>query len=60
MAYYKAPGFIAFVEEVPLTSTQKIQRGELRALVAAMAETAHDTRALKRRRCSLLRVWPAK
>jgi acyl-CoA synthetase (AMP-forming)/AMP-acid ligase II len=49
LAYYKAPGFIAFVPELPLTSTQKIQRGELRNLVASLAATAHDTRGLKRR-----------
>jgi acyl-CoA synthetase (AMP-forming)/AMP-acid ligase II len=49
LAYYKAPGFIAFVPELPLTSTQKIQRGELRTLVASLTATAHDTRELKRR-----------
>ena len=49
LAYYKAPGFIAFVPALPLTSTQKIQRGELRGLVASLAADAHDTRALKRR-----------
>jgi acyl-CoA synthetase (AMP-forming)/AMP-acid ligase II len=49
LAYYKAPGYIAFVPELPLTSTQKIQRGELRNLVAALVATAHDTRGLKRR-----------
>jgi acyl-coenzyme A synthetase/AMP-(fatty) acid ligase len=49
LAYYKAPGFIAFVQQLPLTSTQKIQRGELRTLVASLTATAHDTRALKRR-----------
>jgi acyl-CoA synthetase (AMP-forming)/AMP-acid ligase II len=49
LAYYKAPGFVAFVTELPLTSTQKIQRGELRELVARLAATAHDTRGLKRR-----------
>jgi acyl-CoA synthetase (AMP-forming)/AMP-acid ligase II len=49
LAYYKAPGFVAFVAELPLTSTQKIQRGELRDLVASLAGAAHDTRALKRR-----------
>jgi acyl-CoA synthetase (AMP-forming)/AMP-acid ligase II len=49
LAYYKAPGFVAFVGGLPLTSTQKIQRGELRDLVASLADTAHDTRALKRR-----------
>ncbi len=32
MAYYKVPGYIAFVESLPLTSTQKIQRAELKAL----------------------------
>lgn len=49
LAYYKAPGFIAFVPDLPLTSTQKIQRGELRTLVASLAASAHDTRPLKRR-----------
>jgi acyl-CoA synthetase (AMP-forming)/AMP-acid ligase II len=49
LAYYKAPGYIAFVPELPLTSTQKIQRGELKTLVATLAGTAHDTRGLKRR-----------
>jgi acyl-CoA synthetase (AMP-forming)/AMP-acid ligase II len=49
LAYYKAPGFIAFVPALPLTSTQKIQRGELRGLVASLVGSAHDTRALKRR-----------
>ena len=49
LAYYKAPGYIAFVPDLPLTSTQKIQRGELRNLVAALTATAHDTRTLKRR-----------
>ena len=37
MAYYKAPGHIAFVDELPLTSTQKIQRGVLKTLVADLA-----------------------
>ena len=49
LAYYKAPGFIVFVTELPLTATQKVQRGELRTLVALLQATAHDTRALKRR-----------
>lgn len=31
ISYYKAPGYIAFVDALPLTSTQKIQRGELKA-----------------------------
>ena len=36
MAYYKAPGFIAFVDELPLTATQKIQRAELKAQAARL------------------------
>jgi acyl-CoA synthetase (AMP-forming)/AMP-acid ligase II len=54
MAYYKVPGFIAFVDALPLTSTQKIQRGELKklaeTLVADPATT--DTRAMKKRQAA--------
>jgi len=32
LAYYKAPGFIAFVTSLPLTATQKIQRAMLKQL----------------------------
>lgn len=51
LAYYKAPGWVAFVEELPLTSTQKIQRGQLKELVSRIvaAGTAIDTRAMKKR-----------
>ncbi|HWZ37219.1 MAG TPA: AMP-binding protein [Bradyrhizobium sp.] len=51
LAYYKAPGYVAFVRSVPLTSTQKIQRGGLKELVAAALGTASctDTRAMKKR-----------
>lgn len=33
MAYYKAPGYVAFVDQLPLTSTQKVQRAALKELV---------------------------
>jgi acyl-CoA synthetase (AMP-forming)/AMP-acid ligase II len=51
LAYYKAPGYVAFVPMVPLTSTQKIQRGSLKELVAASLGTSSciDTRAMKKR-----------
>ena len=51
LAYYKAPGFICFVDEIPLTSTNKIQRGELKKLVAILRddEATIDLRRLKRR-----------
>jgi acyl-coenzyme A synthetase/AMP-(fatty) acid ligase len=51
LAYYKAPGWVAFLDILPLTSTQKIQRGELKALALRLMEdpTSVDTRALKKR-----------
>ena len=51
LAYYKAPGYVAFVSAVPLTSTQKIQRGALKELVATTigSEMCIDTRSLKKR-----------
>ncbi len=51
LAYYKAPGYIAFVGELPLTATQKIQRGRLKALASERlgAPDTHDLRHLKKR-----------
>jgi acyl-coenzyme A synthetase/AMP-(fatty) acid ligase len=51
LAYYKAPGHIAFVDAVPLTTTQKIQRGALKALVedARASGLCVNTTSLKRR-----------
>ena len=51
LAYYKAPGHVAFVAEVPLTSTQKVQRAGLKELVKSSLGTAicFDTRAMKKR-----------
>ena len=51
MAYFKAPGWIAFVDALPLTATQKIRRGELKALADRVMNdgTCLDLRAQKRR-----------
>lgn len=51
MAYYKVPGYIAFVDALPLTATQKIQRATLKTLAAELlaAGKAHDTTSLKKR-----------
>jgi acyl-CoA synthetase (AMP-forming)/AMP-acid ligase II len=51
LAYYKAPGYVAFVDGVPLTVSNKIQRGQLKDLARAMAGQPHcvDTRAMKKR-----------
>ncbi len=50
-AYYKCPGWIAFVEALPVTSTQKLQRGALRELAASVmgTEACFDFRSLKKR-----------
>jgi len=34
IAYHKVPGHIAFVDSIPLTATQKLQRGAIKALAA--------------------------
>lgn len=49
LAYYKAPGWIAFADALPLTGTQKIQRAALKARAAELLPQAHDLRALKKR-----------
>jgi acyl-CoA synthetase (AMP-forming)/AMP-acid ligase II len=51
LAYYKAPGYVAFVDALPLTSTQKIQRRELKELAERLVQdpATVDTRAMKKR-----------
>lgn len=51
IAYYKVPGWISFVERLPVTPTQKVLRGELRTLAeqALQGAACHDLRALKKR-----------
>jgi acyl-CoA synthetase (AMP-forming)/AMP-acid ligase II len=51
LAYYKAPGYVAFVDALPLTPSQKVQRAQLKALAASLPRQPHcvDTRVLKRR-----------
>lgn len=51
MAYYKAPGYIAFVDALPVTATQKVQRATLKAMARELLDdpATVDTRALKKR-----------
>ncbi len=51
LAYYKAPGWVAFVDALPLTASQKLARGELKSLAQALPGQPHcvDTRHLKKR-----------
>lgn len=48
LAYYKVPGYIAFVPELPTTSTQKIRKADLGPLVGRpLDHGAHDFREAK-------------
>jgi acyl-CoA synthetase (AMP-forming)/AMP-acid ligase II len=51
LAYFKAPGWIALVDALPTTSTQKVRKTELAelGLDPATHPNLHDFRALKRR-----------
>ena len=51
LSYFKVPGWVAFVDALPLTATNKVQRGELKALAATLPGTAGcvDTRGQKSR-----------
>jgi len=51
LAYYKAPGYVVFVDELPLTASQKIQRGQLREWAQGLPGQAHciDMRSMKKR-----------
>ncbi|MGE0736687.1 MAG: AMP-binding protein [Alphaproteobacteria bacterium] len=51
IAYYKAPGWVAFVNAIPITKTLKIQRAELKNSAEAMLRQSatFDTRQMKKR-----------
>ena len=52
MIYYKVPGYYLFLPELPISATQKIQRGEVKKLAAMHVETnaCIDLRRLKTRK----------
>jgi acyl-CoA synthetase (AMP-forming)/AMP-acid ligase II len=51
LAYFKAPGYVGFCDRLPLTATEKIQRGLLKELAAALlpSPACVDLRKLKKR-----------
>ncbi|MEM7466167.1 MAG: AMP-binding protein [Pseudomonadota bacterium] len=54
LAYYKTPGYIAFVDDMPLTATQKPKRNEIKQLARSLVEDADqakvfDMRAMKKK-----------
>lgn len=52
LVYYKTPGYIAFVDQLPLTASQKPQRGEIKKLGRDLLDrgACYDLRHLKKRR----------
>ncbi|MEO0997291.1 MAG: AMP-binding protein [Pseudomonadota bacterium] len=51
MTYFKVPGYIAFVDELPLTGSQKVNRAAVKTLARASVEdeSAFDLRPGKKR-----------
>jgi acyl-CoA synthetase (AMP-forming)/AMP-acid ligase II len=51
LAYYKAPGYVVFIDALPLTATNKIARGAMKDLATKLLDDpgSVDTRALKKR-----------
>ena len=51
LVYFKAPGYVAFVEQLPMTGSQKVQRGEVKKLCVELLESGDcfDLREQKRR-----------
>jgi acyl-coenzyme A synthetase/AMP-(fatty) acid ligase/acetyl-CoA acetyltransferase len=54
LAYYKAPGYVAFRNGLPQTASQKLARAEIKALALAAVQSgqAFDLRHLKKRAVS--------
>ena len=52
MIYYKVPGYYMFLSELPISATQKIQRGEVKKLAGLLVENNDciDLRKLKVRK----------
>ena len=52
MTYFKAPGFIAFLDRIPITETQKIRRADTKKLARELLVTGKmfDLRRKKQRR----------
>ena len=52
LIYYKVPAWYLFVAELPMTASQKLQRGEIKALVNKLVEEGRciDLRERKRRK----------
>ncbi len=43
LAYYKTPGYVAFVDDMPLTATQKPKRNEIKQFAKKLIEHLNDS-----------------
>jgi len=52
LVYFKIPAYFIFVSKLPMTASQKLQRGEIKKLAAGLVEKGKcvDLRELKRKR----------
>jgi acyl-coenzyme A synthetase/AMP-(fatty) acid ligase len=52
LTYFKVPGYVAFVDELPLTASQKVSRGEIKGLARMAVEQGEcaDLRQYKKRK----------
>lgn len=52
LVYFKAPGYIAFVDAIPMTASEKVQRGAAKEIARARLEAGScaDFRSLKKSR----------
>ena len=52
LVYYKVPAYYLFLTELPMTASQKLQRGEIKTLAGRLVEEGHciDLRERKRKR----------
>jgi acyl-coenzyme A synthetase/AMP-(fatty) acid ligase len=54
LTYFKTPGYIAFVDSLPLTASQKVSRGDLKKMAAESVanKACFDLRNLKKRKAN--------
>lgn len=58
LIYFKAPGYIAFVSAIPMTATEKVKRGDVKALARDLLAkgVAHNFNAYKKQKKAVKRA----
>lgn len=50
LVYYKAPGYVGFVDQIPLTASEKVQRGEVKKITKTMVASGECLDLCKQKR----------